>query len=69
MSTAVETELIGAVDIARDALVSDGETPGEHLAATPEGESAVAHYFEANLPGYVGWQWCVVVAGAPAPTR
>lgn len=57
--------LLAAADVARAALVEDGQQPGRHLESTPEGEWAVAHYFEADLPGYRGWQWCVVVAGAP----
>lgn len=60
-----EPRLIDAVDVARAALVDDGQQPGEHRMAVPEGEWAVAHYFDADLPGYRGWRWCVVVAGAP----
>ncbi len=54
-----------AVDFAREALVADGERPGAHLGATAEGPYAAAHYFAAEVPGYRGWQWCVVVAGTP----
>ncbi|WP_082399376.1 DUF3027 domain-containing protein [Gordonia phthalatica] len=57
--------LVDAVDFARDALVADGEVPGEHLGARAEGDYAATHYFAAQVPGYRGWQWCVVVAGAP----
>ncbi|MFC4743726.1 DUF3027 domain-containing protein [Gordonia hankookensis] len=57
--------LLAAVDVARAALVEDGQHPGAHLESTPEGDWAVAHYFEADLAGYRGWQWCVVLAGAP----
>ncbi len=57
--------LLGAVDVARAALVDDGQQPGRHLDAVSESEWAAAHYFEADLPGYRGWQWCVVVSGAP----
>lgn len=57
--------LLAAVDVARDALVADGQRPGAHLDARPEGDWAVAHYFEAELAGYRGWQWCVVLAGSP----
>ena len=63
---AAQTELLEqAEQIARDALVAEGEDPGAHLGARSEGEWAVAHYFAAQVPGYVGWQWCVVLAGAP----
>lgn len=57
--------LRAAVDVARAALVEDGQHPGAHLESASEGEWAVAHYFEAGLVGYRGWQWCVVLAGAP----
>ncbi|MYR06622.1 DUF3027 domain-containing protein [Gordonia sp. SID5947] len=57
--------LLAAVDVARTALVEDGQQPGTHLESTREGDWAVAHYFEADLAGYRGWQWCVVLAGAP----
>ncbi|MGV9711099.1 DUF3027 domain-containing protein [Gordonia sp. NPDC003424] len=57
--------LLAAVDVARQALLDDGHTPGAHLDAAVEGDWAVTHYFEADLVGYRGWQWCVVLAGAP----
>ena len=57
--------LTDAVDVARAALTAEGEQPGDHLGARAEGDWAAAHYFQAELPGYRGWQWCVVVAGAP----
>ncbi|GEE01095.1 hypothetical protein nbrc107696_15410 [Gordonia spumicola] len=66
MSVAFESpRLVDAVDVARAALVAEGEQPGPHTGARAEGEYAAAHYFDAGLPGYRGWQWCVVVAGAP----
>ncbi|WP_290851791.1 DUF3027 domain-containing protein [Gordonia sp. (in: high G+C Gram-positive bacteria)] len=67
--TAVNSALVDAVAFARDALIADGEQPGEHLGATAEGEFAATHYFAAQVPGYRGWQWCVVVAGAPDSTE
>ncbi len=57
--------LLDAVEVARAALVEDGHEPGAHRQAIAEGEWAAAHYFDADLTGYRGWQWCVVVAGAP----
>ncbi|MGC4935828.1 DUF3027 domain-containing protein [Gordonia sp. DT30] len=59
------TRLLDAVEVARGALVEDGHEPGAHRQAVAEGEWAAAHYFDSDLPGYRGWQWCVVVAGAP----
>lgn len=57
--------LLDAIDVARAALVEDGHTPGDHRYAVAEGPWAAAHYFDAEVTGYRGWQWCVVVAGAP----
>ncbi|GAC68323.1 DUF3027 domain-containing protein [Gordonia soli] len=57
--------LLQAVDVARAALIDDGQQPGAHLDAGVEGDWAVAHYFAADIPGYRGWQWCVVLSGAP----
>lgn len=57
--------LLAAVDIARAALVDEGQQPGAHRRSVAEGEWAAAHYFDAELAGYRGWQWCVVLAGAP----
>ncbi len=57
--------LLAAATQARDALIADGQTPGTHVESTREGDWAAAHYFEADLPGYRGWQWCVVLAGSP----
>lgn len=57
--------LLAAVDIARAALLDDGQQPGAHRRSVAEGDWAAAHYFDAELAGYRGWQWCVVLAGAP----
>ncbi|GAA4664857.1 DUF3027 domain-containing protein [Gordonia humi] len=66
MSVAISSSrLVDAVDVARAALLAEGETPGAHIGVSAEGDYAATHYFDAQLPGYRGWQWCVVVAGAP----
>jgi len=57
--------LTDAADLAREALIAMGEQPGAHLESRAEDDFAASHYFAADLPGYRGWQWCVVVAGAP----
>ncbi|WP_234974428.1 DUF3027 domain-containing protein [Williamsia sterculiae] len=61
-----DDRLLAAVDLARAAIESteDGAV-GAHLAAEAAGDCAVTHYFEADVPGYRGWQWCAVVAGSP----
>ena len=65
-SADLETVLTGAVDLARAAIVEhSGDTVGEYLGATFDDPSAATHRFLANLPGYQGWQWAVVVAAHP----
>ncbi|WP_407444371.1 DUF3027 domain-containing protein [Rhodococcus sp. (in: high G+C Gram-positive bacteria)] len=63
---AVRSLLAGAVDVARTALVELGEGGiGAYLGVTFENEYAATHRFAAELPGYRGWQWAVVVAAVP----
>ncbi|MGZ8178725.1 DUF3027 domain-containing protein [Williamsia sp. SKLECPSW1] len=63
----LEAQVAAAVDIAREAAVAVGEdSVGEHLDAVVEGECTVTHYFSADLTGYRGWVWCVVLATCPA---
>lgn len=58
--------LAGAVEQARAAIVEfSGETVGEYLGVAGEDANAATHRFLANLPGYRGWQWAVVVAAPP----
>jgi Protein of unknown function (DUF3027) len=63
----LEAVLLGAVEEARAAVVehSGGETVGDYLGASFEDINAATHRFLANLPGYQGWQWAVVVAAHP----
>lgn len=66
---AVQTDLLQRAEaFARDVLVAEGENPGGHLGVRVESDFAVAHYFEAQLSGYRGWQWCVVLASSPGST-
>nr|WP_296768043.1 DUF3027 domain-containing protein [Rhodococcus sp. (in: high G+C Gram-positive bacteria)] len=55
--------LAEAEGLARQALSEsvDGGV-GDYLGVTGEDPSAATHRFEADLPGYRGWQWAVVVA-------
>ena len=66
----LEAVLMGAVDQARAAIVefSGEDTVGEYLGASFEDPTAATHRFLAEMPGYRGWQWAVVVAAYPAPT-
>ncbi|RDH79038.1 DUF3027 domain-containing protein [Mycolicibacterium moriokaense] len=57
---------MGAVDQARAAIAEhSGDTVGDYLGATFDDSTAATHRFLANLPGYQGWQWAVVVAAHP----
>ena len=62
----LEAVLLGAVELARTAIVEySGDTVGEYLGATFDDSTAATHRFLADLPGYQGWQWAVVVAAHP----
>jgi hypothetical protein len=63
----LEALLMGAVEQARTALgeFSGADTVGEYLGATFEDPSSATHRFLANLTGYRGWQWAVVMAAYP----
>jgi hypothetical protein len=62
-SADLEAVLTGAVEQARTAIVEhSGDTVGDYLGATFDDSNAATHRFLANMPGYQGWQWAVVVA-------
>lgn len=56
-----------AIDLAARALVDVAEPGqvGEHLRVQASGERLVTHVFRADIPGYAGWHWLVVLARAP----
>ena len=62
-----------ALDLARKAALEDAEKPsqvGEYISVEYADEDRVASYlFEADLPGYKGWRWCVTVAKVDAKTE
>lgn len=62
-----DTALVGAIGVAREALVEDvgADVVGDHLAVVMEGERLATHTFACLNPAYVGWQWAVTVARAP----
>ena len=65
-SADLEAVLMGAVEQARAAITEhSGDTVGEYLGATLDDSTAATHRFLANMPGYQGWQWAVVVAAHP----
>jgi Protein of unknown function (DUF3027) len=59
--------LTGAVEVARAAVeeFSGPDAVGDYLGVTYEDPNAATHRFLAHLPGYLGWQWAVVVAAYP----
>lgn len=62
----LEAVLSGAVDFARTAVAEyGGNTVGDYLGMTVEDQHSATHRFLAQLPGYSGWQWAVVVAAYP----
>jgi hypothetical protein len=72
-ATAADQQDIPAVlaDAAEAALVavtefSGAEAVGDYLGVAYEDPTAATHRFLANLRGYQGWQWEVVVAAHPA---
>ncbi|MDH6198352.1 hypothetical protein M2272_005011 [Mycobacterium frederiksbergense] len=62
-----EALLLGATEQARAALFefSGEDAVGEYLGASIEDSASATHRFLADLPGYRGWQWAVVVAAYP----
>ncbi|RIR83746.1 DUF3027 domain-containing protein, partial [Mycobacteroides abscessus] len=57
--------LYTCIEQARTAIVEfSGETVGKYLGASSEYSDlhALTHRFEAELPGYRGWHWEVVMA-------
>ncbi|MUM27498.1 DUF3027 domain-containing protein [Mycobacterium sp. CBMA295] len=62
-----EAMLLGAAGQARAALneFSGEGAVGEYLGASIEDAASATHRFLADLPGYRGWQWAVVVAAYP----
>jgi hypothetical protein len=65
-AAAPDAVLANAVDLARAAAEEvGGESVGEHLGASAEGERLVTHGFASALPGYRGWYWAVTLSRAP----
>ncbi|MFC6009828.1 DUF3027 domain-containing protein [Nocardia lasii] len=66
----VRPVLADAAEVARRALVAlEPHGVGVHLGVSAEDDTAATHRFEATLPGYLGWQWAVVVAAPPGADR
>lgn len=62
--------LADSVDLARNAVAALQEGGvGDYLGVAFDDEYAATHRFVADLPGYRGWQWAVVVATWPDSER
>ncbi len=58
--------LAQSVAQARAAVADLGEgEAGEYVTTVREDDASASHYFVADIPGYRGWQWVVVMAAAP----
>lgn len=67
MRAKADAVAVKAVDVARDALVSDvgAAEVGEHLGYVVEEDRVVTHLFASTRKGYTGWHWSVTVVRAP----
>lgn len=56
-----------AVEVARQALLEEvaASHVGDPVGLVAEGPLVVTHYFDGQVPGYVGWRWAVTVTRAP----
>lgn len=65
--TRTRNPLLGndAIAIALEALeeIADGDI-GEHIGVTGLTRNVATHRFEADVPGYAGWEWNAVIACA-----
>lgn len=57
---------LAAVDLAYAAALESAGVMGvgDHLAAQPEDDRVLTHFFACPHPGYRGWRWSVTVARA-----
>ncbi|WP_410618375.1 DUF3027 domain-containing protein [Amycolatopsis sp. cmx-8-4] len=60
----VQRKLADAVEFARVAVLAEApeEQIGAHVGAGREDAVSASHLFEAQVPGYRGWRWCVTIA-------
>lgn len=63
----LDAVLAEATERARQGVleIAPADQVGRHVSAVAEGERLVVHRFEAQVPGYGGWQWFASVARAP----
>ena len=66
----LDAVLAAAVDRARDGVleIAPSEQIGAHVGAFADGDRLVTHRFEAELAGYVGWQWYATLAVMRVPS-
>jgi hypothetical protein len=67
MTEKVDAQTSAAVDVAREAVISQAgmDQVGDHRGITAEGERLITHFFDCLHPGYRGWQWAVTMTRAP----
>jgi len=59
LAAAIETARAGLLEVVPEAQI------GDHIGAVPEADRLVTHRFQANRPGYRGWQWYATLARVP----
>ncbi|MBD8045153.1 DUF3027 domain-containing protein [Arthrobacter sp. Sa2BUA2] len=59
LAAAIETARAGLLEVVPESQI------GEYIGAVPEADRLVTHRFQANRPGYRGWQWYATLARVP----
>ena len=59
LAAAIEDARAGLLEVVPEAQI------GDYIGAFPEADRLVTHRFQANRPGYGGWQWFATVARVP----
>jgi len=59
LAAAVESARAGLLEVVPEAQI------GDYIGAFPEADRLVTHRFQANRPGYGGWQWFATLARVP----
>ncbi len=65
-SVKADPTLVGAVDLARQAVVDEAgaDLVGEHLGVHMDADRVATHSFACANPAYAGWQWAVTIVRA-----
>ncbi len=60
----VRTDLFGALEFARAAVIEDAKNEnyvGASVSIESDEDHVTTYLFEAHLPGYLGWRWAVTI--------